>query len=683
MTISGVSHRSWSALLLVAAFVASMLVTAAPASGVTPPDPVVVPPSPSSNCVPPSPWAVDGPCLEVPIGGRVLNDVTARLIFWLPPGYSFAPGVPGGDALHMEGVEQFFDDLSGSETYNILTQYHDSFPEFPSLASDPTRGYHPNRIRTETYVETRPFPAAPLSATDIDNEVLIAGAAAGWPVRERAERFDNVYIVFTPVGVQTCTGVLNKCSGVNWAGLHRYFSTPVEGSTATCPSVVSSECTEVANIIIPTLGAALLGVSPPYPHNEYLDPVLDVTWHEVAEAVSDPVFTGWENASNAPPSSFFEMADLCNPQFMPDGYGPRAADGSNVTLNGRPYLLQRVYSNAVEGCTLGFHGQFVNFRPLEAKTTASPPFALTADATSTLPVSYAAAGPCTVSGSVVTVTGVGSCTITASQAGDRPEGGFYHPATPVTQTFAITQAPPAVVPGVGFVTEGDSGTTTMHVPVTLSAPSTQTVTVEWATVDSLAQPAVGVDYESASGTVTFAPGETSGTASFTVYGDTLDENQLYNAEWAALSFHAPTNATIGSGLGAVGLALIVDDDPPPTIVAGGVAGLEGDVGDTTLLVNVALSAPSGQTVSVNWSTLDAAAQPQAGVDFAPGSGTLTFAPGETSKTVPFVVHGDTIREPGQLWNAEWGGIQLSAPTNAVFGTGLFARIGLALIVDDD
>lgn len=162
-----------------------------------------------------------------------------------------------------------------------------------------------------------------------------------------------------------------------------------------------------------------------------------------------------------------------------------------------------------------------------------------------------------------------------------------------------------------------------------------------------------------------------------------DENTLYNAEWGGLRFHSPTNATIGSGFGSVGFALILDDDPPPTIVTSVVAGLEGNVGDTTLLVRIALSAPSGQTVSVNWATLDAAAQPRAGVDYAPGSGTLTFAPGETSKTVPFVVHGDTVDEPGQFYGAEWGGIQLSAPTNAVFGTGPLARIGLALIIDDD
>ena len=134
----------------------------------------------------------------------------------------------------------------------------------------------------------------------------------------------------------------------------------------------------------------------------------------------------------------------------------------------------------------------------------------------------------------------------------------------------------------------------------------------------------------------------------------------------------------------VGFALILDDDPPPAIVMSSVVVNEGDVGDTTAHVDFRLSAPAGQTVTVNWATVDTFAQPQAGVDYAPGSGTLTFAPGEDSKSVPFVVHGDTVHEPGQLYNAEWGAVRLSNPTNAGFvGSGPLSQISLVLIRDDD
>jgi hypothetical protein len=58
-------------------------------------------------------------------------------------------------------------------------------------------------------------------------------------------------------------------------------------------------------------------------------------------------------------------------------------------------------------------------------------FTVSATASSGLPVSFSASGSCTVSGNTVSVTGVGPCTITASQAGN----GNYNAATPVPQTF--------------------------------------------------------------------------------------------------------------------------------------------------------------------------------------------------------------------------------------------------------
>jgi hypothetical protein len=97
---------------------------------------------------------------------------------------------------------------------------------------------------------------------------------------------------------------------------------------------------------------------------------------------------------------------------------------------------------------------------------------------------------------------------------------------------------------------------------------------------------------------------------------------------------------------------------------------------------VRLSGPSGKAVSVDWSTV-ATAQPEPGVDFEAAAGTVTFAPGETTATISIVVHGDVAVEAGQAWGAEWGAVVLSNPVDASFGSGLFATLGLFLIVDDD
>ena len=77
--------------------------------------------------------------------------------------------------------------------------------------------------------------------------------------------------------------------------------------------------------------------------------------------------------------------------------------------------------------------QTIAFGPLADKTFGvdDGDFDVSATATSGLPVSFAAAGPCTVTGVTVDITGVGDCTITASQAGNVN----YEAAPSVSRTF--------------------------------------------------------------------------------------------------------------------------------------------------------------------------------------------------------------------------------------------------------
>jgi chitinase len=71
------------------------------------------------------------------------------------------------------------------------------------------------------------------------------------------------------------------------------------------------------------------------------------------------------------------------------------------------------------------------------------------------------------------------------------------------------------------------------------------------------------------------------------------------------------------------------------------------------------SSASRRTVTVAWST---AAAPPPRVDYVSGSGTLVFAPGETSKTIALVVNGDGLWEPDETLL-----VTLSAPDGATDG----------------
>jgi large repetitive protein len=169
----------------------------------------------------------------------------------------------------------------------------------------------------------------------------------------------------------------------------------------------------------------------------------------------------------------------------------------------------------------------------------------------------------------------------------------------------------------------------------------------------------------------------------TVLGDTIDELPLVFGEWGLVAFSNPTNATLDLSFFGLGIFVIIDDDPPPVISPGAVGVTEGDEGSVVVEVPVTLSTPSGNTVTVAWSTLDTGAEgiATAGVDYIAASGTVTFLPGETVKTVPITVLGDTIPEPPLLFG-EWGLVLFSNPTNATLDLSFFGA-GIFVIIDDD
>jgi Bacterial Ig-like domain (group 3)/HYR domain len=72
------------------------------------------------------------------------------------------------------------------------------------------------------------------------------------------------------------------------------------------------------------------------------------------------------------------------------------------------------------------------------------PFTLNASATSGLAVALSAAGNCSLSANSLTLTGVGGCTVTATQSGN----GIYNGAPTLIPTFTIGQAPTTTTPSV-------------------------------------------------------------------------------------------------------------------------------------------------------------------------------------------------------------------------------------------
>jgi len=194
------------------------------------------------------------------------------------------------------------------------------------------------------------------------------------------------------------------------------------------------------------------------------------------------------------------------------------------------------------------------------------------------------------------------------------------------------------------VAESHSGHVAASFTVTLSPGSTEPVTVSYSTGNGIATD--GADYQTASGTLTFAVGEMSKTVTVLVNGDRLAElNETF-----VVNLSNPTGATIGDGQ-AVGT--IVDDEPRISI--GDMSKKEGKKGTTTLFTfTVSLSAAYDQPVTMSFHTVNGTAKTSDN-DYLAKSGTVTFAPGETTKTITIQVKGDSKRESNEYFYLDLSG----------------------------
>jgi hypothetical protein len=252
--------------------------------------------------------------------------------------------------------------------------------------------------------------------------------------------------------------------------------------------------------------------------------------------------------------------------------------------------------------------------------------------------------------------------------------GYQSPAPVVVtpsadQPLNLTVLPwPTVEPGLGEVMAPSSGTVELDVPVTLSNPSTQIdpVVLHWTTVFSSGAPghqAPTSDYTAASGTILFAPGQATATVPITASG-----NSTGHREYVAVVFNddfgAQPGATIGFG--------VIDPTGTPTITPGLGSVVAPSSGTSELDVPVSLSAPSASTVTAHWhTTVVSGLSGQAPTsDYTAASGTVTFAPGQTSATVPITVSGDSSGQEELIV------VSFTSAINAVLGGYLGLGFGI-------
>lgn len=293
----------------------------------------------------------------------------------------------------------------------------------------------------------------------------------------------------------------------------------------------------------------------------------------------------------------------------------------------------------------------------------------TANATATAGSDYQAK-----SGTLTFAPGVTSQTISIAVMGDtvtEPDETFFvNLSNAVNASIEFSQMTGTIlnddfylsIDKAFFMVEGHQASFNVR----LSAPSTKTITVNYATADGTAT--AGSDYQIKSGVLTFAPGVTNQIISIATLGDTITPEP---DETFFINLSNPSNAQIGVGQGICtirdnplsGYALTIED----------VSMMEGNTGMVNAVFTVRLSNASTNTVTVRYATADIGSA-TAGSDYKATSGVLTFAPGVTSQPLSIVIIGDTVTERDEMF-----AVNLFGPKNAT----ILRSQGWGTILNDD
>jgi hypothetical protein len=181
--------------------------------------------------------------------------------------------------------------------------------------------------------------------------------------------------------------------------------------------------------------------------------------------------------------------------------------------------------------------------------------------------------------------------------------------------------------------EGDSGTATHGVNVTLSNPSAFDITLSYTVSAAASAPAAtaGVDFTAvtagAGATVVVPAGATVVAVPVAVLGDT-------DVEQFERFVVTVTSASRGTIAAASATVTILDDDAAqfyvPALLSVGEGGGGSGSGDIVHSITVYLTTAAATTATVDYSITDLSAT-GGGIDYTAVTGTLTFAPGETQR----------------------------------------------------
>jgi hypothetical protein len=222
------------------------------------------------------------------------------------------------------------------------------------------------------------------------------------------------------------------------------------------------------------------------------------------------------------------------------------------------------------------------------------------------------------------------------------------------------------------ITEGDSGTKALNFNVALSAATSATVKVDFATANGTAT--AGSDYVATSGTLTFNPGDLAKPVSVTINGDqTFEPDETFT-----VNLTNPVNATVSK---AQGTGTIQNDDAQGGNISFSQSSYSVNENAGSLIITVNRSGDTSGPATVDYATSDdsnpaspvSCAPPSGGIassrcDFTTSIGTLRFAANDKSKSFVVLINQDSYVEGPEAFTVTLsnltGGSVFAAPSTA-------------------
>jgi Calx-beta domain-containing protein len=233
------------------------------------------------------------------------------------------------------------------------------------------------------------------------------------------------------------------------------------------------------------------------------------------------------------------------------------------------------------------------------------------------------------------------------------------------ETTIVDDDPVASIAPVALVAEGDSGTSVAELAVTLASAAVQPTTIGYSTADFSA--VSGADYVATSGNLVIPTGQTTGTISVPIVGDTTAEK----VEAFYVNLTTTDNGSLDPTKKQAAIGIFDNDEAPlPTVsIPKRVIVTESD---GNALFDVTLSSPATERTEVGWKTGDWTANK---ADYDSAHGKLVFQKGQKSKTISIDVNGDRRDEPDEAFTVEL--------RNPVAATLAAQKAAFGVIEDDD